>query len=135
MGVVRAATLYFVTVYSAGFVLGSLREVLLVPALGSFSATAIEAPAMLAVCFAAARWITRRPVRPYTLRQRLALGAIAFGLLMLAEMVFAYALRGLTFTMWVAEFATPQGALSGALFGAFAILPALVGPGRNMGVP
>lgn len=135
MGVLLAGAVYFVTVYAAGFVLGTVRELLLVPAFGAFTATAIEAPVMLAVCFLAARWVTLRSNAGYSLRQRLMIGIFAFCLLMLAELVLAHVLRGLSFTMWLEHFATPQGALSGVLFGVFAILPALVGGARKSGIP
>jgi hypothetical protein len=56
----RTAVLYFVLVFSAGFVLGTVRVLFVVPAIGVRAAELIEMPLMLAIVVVAARFITRR---------------------------------------------------------------------------
>ncbi len=52
-----AATVYFLLVFAAGFALGAVRVILVVPRLGVFAATLIEIPLMLAVAFLACRLV------------------------------------------------------------------------------
>ena len=66
MQVLKASALYFVLVFGAGFVLGPIRILWLVPRVGERTAELIEAPIMLVVIVLAARWIARRLAAPPT---------------------------------------------------------------------
>ena len=84
MRVLRAAFVYFAWVFAAGFVLGSIRMPLLVPALGVRPAELLELPFMLAI----AAWIARlrsRRERDLSRRQHLAFGGLAMAMLLVAE--------------------------------------------------
>ncbi len=123
--VVRAALAYFVAVFAVGFVLGVVREGIVRPRFGTLGAIAMEAPAMLLACWWAARWLVGRfGVAARGARWRM--GALAFGLLMVAELGGSLVLRGMAPGAWLAHFATAPGALSLALFLAFAVMPVLV---------
>ena len=80
-----AAGIYFALVFSAGFVLGPIRILWVVPRFGVRLAELIEAPIMLVVIVAAARWVVGRYADNFTVRRRLALGAVALALMLLAE--------------------------------------------------
>lgn len=123
--VVRAALTYFGAVFVVGFVLGVIREGIVLPRFGTFGAIAIEAPVMLLACWWAARWVVRR-FGLATLGARWRMGAAAFGLLMAAELAGSLVLRGMAPGEWLAHFATAPGALSLALFLAFAAMPVVV---------
>ena len=60
MQTLKAGALYFALVFGAGFALGTLRVLFVVPRLGGRNAELIEAPFMLVVTFLAARWTARR---------------------------------------------------------------------------
>ena len=123
--VVRAALAYFVAVFAVGFVLGVVREGIVRPRFGTLGAIAIEAPAMLLACWWAARWVAGR-FGVAARGARLRMGAVAFGLLLVAEFAGSLLLRGMAFREWLAHFGTAPGALSLALFVAFAVMPVVV---------
>jgi hypothetical protein len=124
---IRAGVLYFVVVFAAGFVLGTLRVLALVPALGETAAVALELPFMLAVAWLTCRSLLRRLAVPATVPARLAMGTLAFALLISAELALAVALGGSPGAA-LAALATTPGLLG--LIGqiAFALMPlALLG--------
>ena len=85
--IAAAAASYAGLIFAAGFVLGTLRVLVLVPRIGAEVAEAIEVPIMLALSFLVARWQVARHGVPARLPPRLAMGGLAFILLMSAEIV------------------------------------------------
>ena len=55
-----AGALYAITVFLTGFILGTIRVLLLAPRLGETTAVIIEAPIMLAVGWFVCRWCVDR---------------------------------------------------------------------------
>ncbi len=86
MRLLKSSVLYFALVFGAGFALGIPRTLWLVPRLGTRNAELLEMPVMLVVTFLAARWIVARFAAPPALSSRLALGAVALGLVLTAEL-------------------------------------------------
>src|SRR5687767_5160564 len=82
--ILKAAGLYFGIVFGAGFVFGVIRVLWVAPHLGLRNAEWLEHPLMLVVIFVAAKWIGRH-VGGTTSVDSLAIGFIAFGVLLLAE--------------------------------------------------
>lgn len=76
---------YFVVVFAAGFVLGALRVMLLVPWLGETAAVLLELPIMLAVSWIACGWVIARVGVSGLRSARVLMGLVAFTVLMLAE--------------------------------------------------
>lgn len=58
--ILKASALYFALTFAAGWVLGPIREFRIIPRLGRTAGLLLEAPLMLAVSFAAARWVVSR---------------------------------------------------------------------------
>lgn len=80
-----AGCVYFLVVFAAGFLMGTLRVLLIGPAVGETGAVLLEIPIMLAIAwFVSGRAIAWFAV-PARLWPRLAMGGMAFALLMLAE--------------------------------------------------
>jgi hypothetical protein len=125
--VVGAGLLYFALTFGAGFVLGPLRILFLVPRLGARAAELLELPVMIGICWLAARWVTVRLAVPPRAAPRLAVGAIAGALLLAAEFTLVLPLRGLT----IEEYLATRDPLAGvAYYFAVAIMvlmPALAG--------
>jgi hypothetical protein len=122
----RAGAAYFLLVFGAGFLLGPLRLFLLVPRVGERAAELLELPVMIVVIVFAARWVVRRFALPPGLAGRLAVGGLAFVLMLAAEFGLVLTLRGLT----LADYFATRDPVSGTAYYAsqlfFAALPALL---------
>lgn len=57
MRILKASVLYFALVFGAGFVLGAIRTLWVVPRVGTRKGELMEMPIMLVVTIVAARWI------------------------------------------------------------------------------
>jgi len=117
--VVRAGLIYFALTFGAGFALGSLRILLLVPRVGARAAELLELPVMIGISWLAARWVTGRLAVPPRPAPRLAMGAIAGALLLAAEFALVLPLRGLTLDEY---FATRDPVAGAAYYAAVLLL-------------
>jgi hypothetical protein len=122
----KAPLIYFLMVYLAGSVLGTIREFWITPAVGLTNALLIEIPVMAVVSYAAARFVLDRTVEAKTASDRLFIGCAAFILLLIAEDVMARILRGISiFTLW-ADF-EPLAAIANIVgLGLFMLMPLII---------
>lgn len=83
-----AGAAYFALVFALGFVLGTVRTLFVPDASsgGRLLGVLIELPIMLVASWFLCRFVVRRFSVPPILHARLIMGAVAFALLMLAEM-------------------------------------------------
>jgi hypothetical protein len=116
--VLRASLVYFALTFGAGFVLGPLRILLLVPRVGARTAELIEMPVMIGITWLAARWVTRKFAVPPERGPRLSMGVMAGALLLLAEFTLVLWLRGLT----LEEYFTTRDPVSGTAYYAAVLL-------------
>ena len=119
--VLLTGTVYVAAVFAAGFVLGVLRTLVLVPLLGELGAVLVELPVILTIAWLVCTRILRRwPLSPPA---ALAMGAIAFLLLMLAEAGLSTLLAGRSLAEHLSLYANlpNQVGLAGQL--AFAVFP------------
>jgi hypothetical protein len=129
MPVVRPAFAYFGAVFAVAFVIGAFRVLVVAPRIGALAAVALEVPVILAVSWLVAGWVLRRwSLNPV---QRVGMGALAFGLLMVAELALAVFLFGQTAGEFVGGWGTLPGALGLAGQIGFAIVPALRSQGKG----
>lgn len=125
-----AATVYFVLLFALGFILGTIRVVVLVPRVGPLAATAAEAPIMLMVAVFACRWVVRRWQVPGETEVRLAMATAFFVLLLTFEAALGLILFGRTPAAQVAAFATPAGLLGLATQLVAALMPLWIRRGQ-----
>jgi hypothetical protein len=125
MPIARAALTYFVAVFAIAFVMGTARTLWLAPRIGALAAVAVEVPLMLAASWFWAQRLTRRRPLPSP-RAALAVGALAFVLLMATELALAVWGFGQTPAIWLASLMTPEGALGLAGQLGFAVMPWVV---------
>jgi hypothetical protein len=128
-----AGATYFALVFSAGFVFGTIRQLWIVPQLGTMRAELLEMPFMLLVMVLAARWIVGRFDLPVRAGSRLGVGAIALALMISAEITLVLSLGGLS----LAEYLQTREPVSGTVYlfmlGLFASMPWVVGLRRVRG--
>lgn len=123
--ILKAGALYFALVFAAGFVLGTIRTLWIVPGFGTRRAELMEAPIMFALTVLAARWVVQRLALRPSFPGRLAVGLVALGLLLLAEFTVVLWIRGLTIGEDVAGRDLVTGTVYVVLLAAFALMPSL----------
>jgi hypothetical protein len=134
--VIRAGLLYFALTFGAGFVLGPIRVLWLVPRIGARVAELVELPVMLAITWLAARWVTRQLRVPDGWRARLGMGTFAAVLMLAAEFSLVLRLRGLTLEDYFATRDPVSGTAYYLALLLVALMPLLVArrpslPGRD----
>jgi len=122
----KSGLLYFTLVFGAGFVLGTIRVLWVVPRFGERMAELMETPIMLVVTILAARWVVQRLAVARTAAKRLAVGLVALALLLVAETTGVLFLRGLTMREYFASRDPVAGTAYLVMLAVFAIMPLLV---------
>jgi hypothetical protein len=121
----KAACLYFVSVFGAGFVLGLVRVLWLVPRLGVRTAELIEMPVMVMATILAARWVVLCFGGTSVRRAPLRVGLLAFSLLTATEIGLGI-VRGVPVWDYIAARDPVSGPAYFAALALFACMPVLV---------
>jgi hypothetical protein len=123
--IINAALAYFVTVFALGFALGALRVLVIIPRIGETAAVLLELPVMLAASWVAAGWCVRYFAVPLHIPARLAMGVLAFALVMVAELALAVLLFGQSPAQHVAAYRHFAGVAGLAAQLVYALFPVL----------
>ena len=126
MQILKAGILYFALVFGVGFVLGSVRILWVVPRFGARTAELMETPIMFVVTIVAARWVVRRLAVPPKPSNRLGMGCIGLGLMLVAEFTLVLWLRGLSISEYLASRDPVSGTVYYVMLGVLCIMPLLV---------
>jgi hypothetical protein len=110
--------------FGVGWILGPIRELWAVPHFGRVQATLAEAVIVLIAMVVAARWVIRRFAVPQTAAT--AIGLVALGLLIPAEIAGVVFVRGLSLHGYFASLLTAPGVISLIMLLLFAAMPALI---------
>ena len=130
MRTLKASLLYFATVFGVGFVLGTIRVLLVVPYLGVRWAELLETPLMLLASFYFARLVGRR-FGPCAAAHRLAIGAIALAFLLTAEIALTVFVQGQILAQYLASRDPVSGVAYLLSLIAFALMPLLADHGQG----
>lgn len=122
----KPAAVYFALVFGAGFVLGTLRVLWVVPRLGTRTAELVESPLMLLVTVLAAGWITRHCSAGAGTSTSLGIGLTALALLLAAESGLGLVLRGGSVLEALLNKDPVSGTVYYALLGVYALMPWLL---------
>jgi len=126
MRTLEAGILYFALVFGAGFVLGTIRTLWVVPRTGARMAELLETPIMLAFTIFSARWIIYRLALPDTPSARLGMGGFALLLMLIAEFGFVLRLRKLTLREYFATRDPVAGTVYYVMLVVLAVLPIVI---------
>ena len=126
MQILKAGVLYFAIVFGAGFMLGFIRILWVVPRFGTRMAELMETPIMFVITIVSAWWLVRRLAVPSTLSSRLGMGCIALGLLLVAEFTLVLWFRGLSISEFLASRDPVSGSVYYVMLGVFTIMPLLL---------
>ncbi len=119
---VKAGAAYFAIIFSLGFVLGTVRVLIIIPRIGEFAATLLELPVILIASWFVSGWlIDKFQISPNN-SDRLLMGAVAFGLTMIAEPLLGFAF-GRSLAEQGIAIMRPAGILGLAGQGIFALIP------------
>ena len=122
----KAGVLYFALVFGAGFVLGTIRTLWVVPRVGTRMAELMETPIMLIVTVAAAAWIVRRLAVAPAWSARLSMGLVGLVLLLVAEFALVLWLRGMSIREYLANRDPVAGTVYYVMLAVFTVMPLLV---------
>lgn len=126
MRTLKAAAAYFGWVFAAGFLFGAIRTLWVVPVVGVRYAELMESPIMFVVTILAARQIVRRG-----LAHPLAVGGIALGFLLIAEIATAVGVRHLSLHAYIATRDPVSGTVYLVLLAAFTVMPRVLSHGNR----
>ena len=120
-----AAATYFAIVFGLAFILGVVRTLIVAPRTGDLVAVLIETPIVILASWFAALWVSRRFSVPARATDRLAMGLVAFSLLMTIETTLGLVLFDRPLAQQLSAFATPAGAIGLLAQVAFGLVPLL----------
>lgn len=122
---ILAGAAYFLVMFACGFVLGTARILVAAPFLGEWGATLVELPVMLTISWVVCGWLVLRFLVAARATPRVAMGAVAFILLMSAEVLLGTLLFDRTLTeqmLGMSAGAGLAGLLSQIAFAAFPLV-------------
>jgi hypothetical protein len=127
---ITRAAVYFALVFGVGFLLGTVRVLVLEPRLGERWSELAEMPVMLLATVLAARFVVRRfPARRR--RSYLVSGGVALLLLVLVEFSVVLGIRGLSIGGYFAERDPVAGGVYALMLLVFAAMPWILGVERR----
>ena len=127
----KYGVIYFALVFGAGFVLGTVRVLLLEPRIGTRYAELIEIPLMLVVIYLAAKYVVSKMRSTRTGLPYLITGISALVLLLILEFTLVLGLQKISFRQYLeSRDAVAFGAYLVSLI-VFALMPLWLGKGKN----
>jgi hypothetical protein len=118
-----AGIAYFAIVFAVGFALGTIRILVVAPAIGAFGAVLLETPLILAVSWVACGWLIQGWSVISAPRARLWMGMVAFLLLIMVEPALGFYGFGRGWAEQIKALVQPAGLLGLAGQIMFAIIP------------
>lgn len=126
-----AGAAYFVLVFALGFVLGTVRVLVLVPQFGELYSSLTELPIILTAAWFMCRWLVNRFALDDHWPARAMMGITAFILLMMAELVLSTLLFDRSLLEHIVYYLNLHAMLGLAGQVAYAVFPLLVGRARS----
>lgn len=125
LNTVKAGFVYFALVFAVGFVLGTIRVLVLAQRVGELGAVVIEIPIMLLASWMICCWLIRHLQVSRDLSARITMGVAAFAFLMIAELALSVWIFDNPVAAHFANYTTAHGGLGLAGQVAFAAFPVI----------
>ncbi|MCK7613789.1 hypothetical protein [Roseibium sediminicola] len=122
---------YSLCVFAIGFVLGAVRVLFLAPQAGELTAVAVELPLMLLASYLVAKPVLRHWRIPRRFGDRLAMGSLAFAILMVFEVTLSLTVFGNTLAQHLSRYGEPVAWLGLAGQMVFAAIPLILLASEN----
>lgn len=126
MRVMSSGLVYFAMVFAAGFAMGILRVLVLVPRLGDRLSELLEMPLMLVVIVLSARFVVRRFDVSCSITTRLVIGFFALALLVGAELFLVTILQDQSLVQYIASRDPVSGSVYAVMLVLFALMPLIL---------
>jgi hypothetical protein len=123
---ITAGIAYFGLVFAAGFAMGTVRVLFLVPRQGERFAELLEMPFMLVATWWAARFVVRHFALAGAASVRLTTGLVGLALLLTAEILLAAVLQDRSLGDYIASRDPVSGTVYLAMLGLFAAMPMIL---------
>lgn len=120
----KPALFYYAIVFGAGFVLGPIRVIGLVPRFGERTAELLEMPIMLMVILWASWWLVRRDTSAMTRPQWFVAGMLALLLVVLSELALVTLLNERSIAAYIAGRDPVSGSVYLMMLLVFGVMPA-----------
>ncbi len=120
-------------VFAVGLVFDAIRTLFVMPAVGSLAAVLIELPFILAVSWMACSRVLQHFSAPAEMSHRLAMGAFALALLLVAEVLVSVTIDGRAISEHFALYKTVPtiiGLLAQIMFALFPLIQTIGGRGK-----
>ena len=117
---------YFGFVFAVGFVLESIRVLIVVPVIGERASELLETPLMLLTIFFAARWVVRRFRIPAGARNRIPVCLVALSILLVTEILVVLMVAGVSLEEHIVRRDPLNGVIYLASLAVFALMPWLL---------
>jgi hypothetical protein len=127
----EASLFYVGLVFAAGFALGIVRVLWLIPRLGVRVSELLEMPLMIGISFLAARWVVRRLPESFGPKSRLALGIVSLSYLLVLEIALTTRVRNLSLSDYLETRDPVSSAAYLLALIVFALMPRLVSRQRK----
>lgn len=121
----EAGFIYFLCIFALGFILGTLRTLVLIPRIGTTSAVFLEIPVMLAASWFFWRRVKKRFRISSELKYIILSGASAFAWLMSAEILLSLFFMRQTWAEYTANIHTLHGFAGLLAQIVFALIPVI----------
>lgn len=128
---VKAGVIYFLVVFSIGFVMGPVREYFLGPLLGTVLAVLVESPVLIGGMILGGYWIVKKLDLPSGLPRGM-MGFTGLLLVLGADWSVGFLFRGMTTEEILIHYSRPEGLIYVGLLLIFLSVPVVV-PGRVEG--
>jgi len=124
--IIKLGLIYFSFVFAAGFFLGTIRVLFVVPEIGERYAELIEMPIMLFAIYYSARFIVRKAEKGEVVSTFLYVGILSLMILLMFEFTIVLGVQGISIKQYLASRDPVSGAVYVLSLIVYMLMPLLI---------